>query len=70
MTTPRKHKVQVKRDPDFVAAEKALRRAAKKAREIASRSSGYVVVYRDGRIVKERMSDQASESGTRRKKTV
>jgi len=41
------------RDPDLVNSEVALRRAAKRAREQARRSSGYVVVYRDGKIVED-----------------
>lgn len=41
------------RDPDLVGSESALRRAAKRAREQARRSSGYVVVYRDGKIVED-----------------
>ena len=69
MTTQRGRKVTLKRDPDFIGAESALRRAAKKAREIARRSGGYVVVYRAGRIVKEQMGDQTEKSGKRRKKT-
>lgn len=40
------------RDPDLINAEIALRRAAKRAREEAGRAGGYVVVYRDGKIVK------------------
>ena len=42
------------RDPDLVNSETALRRAAKRAREQARRSVGYVVVYRDGKIVEEK----------------
>jgi hypothetical protein len=41
------------RDPDLVNSETALRRAAKRAREQARRSAGYVVVYRDGKIVED-----------------
>ena len=41
------------RDPDLVNSETALRRAAKRAREQARRSVGYVVVYRDGKIVED-----------------
>lgn len=41
------------RDPDLVNSEAALRRAAKRAREQARRSVGYVVVYRDGKIVED-----------------
>ena len=41
------------RDPDLVSSEAALRRAAKRARDQARRSAGYVVVYRDGKIVED-----------------
>ena len=41
------------RDPDLVNSETALRRAAKRAREQARRSVGYVVVYREGKIVED-----------------
>jgi hypothetical protein len=41
------------RDPDLVNSETALRRAAKRARELARSSVGYVVVYRQGKIVED-----------------
>ena len=41
------------RDIDMVNSEAALRRAAIRAREQARSSAGYVVIYRDGEIVKE-----------------
>ena len=41
------------RDPDLVNSEAALRRAVIRARELARRSVGYVVVYRDGKIVED-----------------
>ena len=41
------------RDPDLVGSEAALRRAVARAREQARRSAGYVVVYRDGKIVED-----------------
>lgn len=41
------------RDPDLVGSEAALRRAVTRAREQARRSTGYVVVYRDGKIVED-----------------
>lgn len=41
------------RDPDLVNSEAALRRAGKRAREQARHSAGYVVVYRDGKIVED-----------------
>ena len=39
------------RDPDFVGAEAALRRAAVKARRRAFQTSGKVAVFKDGRVV-------------------
>lgn len=41
----------VKPDPDMINSEVALCRAALRAQ----RSSGYVVVYRNGKIVKEKV---------------
>ena len=41
------------RDLDLVNSEAALRRAVTRAREQARRSAGYVVVYRDGKIVED-----------------
>lgn len=43
-----------KRDPDMAAAEIAMKRAARKAREKASRVGTGVVVLKDGQIVEER----------------
>ncbi len=43
------------RDPDIVGSEAALRRAAQRAREQARKSAGYVVGYRDGKIVEDRV---------------
>mgnify|MGYP001575374296 CR=1 FL=1 len=40
-------------DPDLINSETALRRAAKRAREQARHSTGYVVIYRDGKIVED-----------------
>ena len=41
------------RDPDLAGSEAALRRAVNRAREQARRSAGYVVVYRNGKIVED-----------------
>lgn len=41
------------RDPDLAGSEAALRRATQCAREQARCSAGYVVVYRDGKIVED-----------------
>ncbi len=40
-------------DPDFVGTEAALRRAAHRAREIAGRTGTPIVIWRDGRVVRE-----------------
>lgn len=48
------------RDPDLVNSEVALRRAAKSARDHARRTIGYVVVYRDGKIVEDRVSKRVA----------
>jgi hypothetical protein len=47
-----------KRDPDLAQVEAALRRAGQRARERARRASGYVVLYRDGRVVEEKAGDR------------
>ena len=38
---------------DVVKSEAAMRRAASKARELARQKGSYIVIYRDGKIVKE-----------------
>ena len=43
------------RDPDLVGAEVAMRRAAKRARRRAAETTGSVVVYKDGKIVQEKV---------------
>lgn len=48
------------RDPDLVGAEVAMRRAAKRARRRAAETSGSVAVYRDGKIVQEKIGKGAS----------
>jgi hypothetical protein len=42
-----------KRDPDLAAAEVAMKRAARKARERAKQMGSGVAVLRDGKIVEE-----------------
>lgn len=46
------------RDPDIANADAALRRAALRAREEARHTTGYVVVFHDGKIVEERVDLQ------------
>ncbi len=53
MRNERKKEHVPARDPDLVNSEAALRRAVTRAREQARRSAGYVVVYRDGKIVED-----------------
>ena len=42
------------RDPDFVGAEAAMRRAAELARRRAIETSGSVAVFKDGKIVRDK----------------
>lgn len=42
------------RDPDFVGAEAALHRTAKRARRHAFETIGAVAVFKDGRVVWEK----------------
>lgn len=50
-----------KRDPDLVAAEIAMKRAAQKARQRAKQVGAGVVVWKDGHVVEERQNLSASE---------
>lgn len=47
------------RDPDFINAEIALKRAALKARQLAAQAGIGVMVIEDGKIIEE-MPDNAS----------
>ena len=47
-------------DPDFIGAEIAMRRAAESARRRAIETSGSVVVFKNGKIVQNRMSTEFS----------
>jgi len=44
---------QKERDPDFINAEIALKRAARKARQRAAQAGVGVIVVQDGRIIEE-----------------
>ncbi len=44
-------RTRVPRNPDFIGAEAALKRAAIKAQRRAIETSGSYAVYRDGKIV-------------------
>ena len=48
------------RASDLVNSEAALRRAARHAREQARGSVGYVVIYRDGKIVEDRLDKRVA----------
>lgn len=50
-------------DPDLAGVEPALRRAAKKARELSRRAHTPFIIYRDGKIV-----DLNAKKGTCRKR--
>ena len=49
-----KEKKEIK-DSDIDNAHKALKRAAARAREIAKRTRTPLIIYRDGRVVKEKV---------------
>lgn len=42
------------RDPDFIGAEIALKRAARKAREIARKTGTAIVIMKNGKIREEK----------------
>lgn len=42
------------RDPDFIGAEAAMQRAARKAREIARKTGTAVVYMENGKIIEEK----------------
>ena len=52
---------QKKRDPDLVAAEIAMKRAAVKARQKARQVGAGVVVWKDGRVVEDRQNTLTGE---------
>jgi LDH2 family malate/lactate/ureidoglycolate dehydrogenase len=54
-------KKPTKRDPDLVAAEIAMKRAAAKARQRAKQAGVGVVVLKDGRIIEERQNTSAGD---------
>ena len=49
------------RDPDLVAAETAMKRAAAKARDNARQAGLGVMVWKDGRVVEERQKSNSGE---------
>ena len=44
------------RDPDFVGAEKAIKRAAWRARRLAFQTDTPLAIYRDGKVIKKRVT--------------
>jgi LDH2 family malate/lactate/ureidoglycolate dehydrogenase len=50
-----------KRDPDLAAAETAMKRAARKAREKAKKVGAGVVIWKDGHLVEERLDTELAE---------
>lgn len=50
-----------KRDPDLVAAETAIKRAAAKARQKAKQVGTGVVVWKDGSVVQEGQNTLSSD---------
>ncbi len=53
MSTKSNHSTARQRDPDFVKAEAAIKQAALKARERASKFGMEVVIMKEGEIVEE-----------------
>jgi len=47
------------RDPDFIKAEAAMLRAARKAREKAKRVGAGVIILQDGHIVEEKLDNNS-----------
>ena len=55
-----KNQKDSERDPDIVQSEIAMQRAAKRARKIAQQNNTYIVIYRNGKIVKEKVDEDAA----------
>ena len=53
------------RDPDFVGAEIAMHRAAKRARRRAMETIGEVAVFRDGKVVWEKAGETLLRSDSK-----
>ena len=49
-------------DPDFAGTEQALRRAALRAREAARSTGTPLVIWRDGKLVKEYVDSVGEEA--------
>lgn len=61
MSTQNEKAVQKRRDPDFAGADAAMRRAARRARRRAGETTGSVAVYKNGKIVQEKVGKDVSE---------
>jgi hypothetical protein len=46
------------RHPDSICAERALKRAAMRAREIAFRTNTPIVIFKDGKIVRKWITEE------------
>lgn len=55
-------------DPDLLGAETALRRAARRARETARSTRTPLVIWRDGKVVKEHVDALVEEDADRGKR--
>ncbi len=53
--------VKKTRDPDLAGAEAAMQRAAERARRRAIETTGSVVVFKDGKIVRETPEEQSPD---------
>lgn len=60
METRNEKSVKKTRDPDLAGAEAAMQRAAVRARRRALETTGYVVVYKDGKIIEEKLPENPS----------
>ncbi len=61
MSTRNEKSAQKPRDPDFAGADTAMRRAARRARRRAGETTGSVAVYKNGKIVQEKVDKGVSE---------
>ena len=61
MSTQNEKSAEKPRDPDFAGADAAMRRAAKRARRRAGETTGTVTVYKNGKIVQEKVGKDVSE---------
>lgn len=60
METRNEKSTKKTRDPDLVGAEAAMQRAAERARRRAIATTGSVVVFKDGKIIREKPGEEPS----------